>query len=447
MLLQEVKAELATNAYHLETGRTALRVPHEVRALLSAMQLNRPDITPLRGLSDQEWTRLLAFSDIAKLTLQIAQLPTTGFPSWVIEQLRSNVADNAQRFERVKATYQEAAEALEYAGVEHIVIKGFTQSPDYVAHSRLRVQSDIDIFCPPESIDAAYSALQAIGYKPSDAEISYAQADHQVTLVRPGDWQWRGNHFDPEMPLSMELHFCFWNERVSRIHDPGTAPFWERRTARKVEGLSFPCLSPADHLAYFTLHILRNVFLRDWIIHHVRELAVFLHNHADDEFFWENWRETQSPLLRSFAAIAFYYARSWFGCHLHPQAEREVDSLPATRRSWLQCFSGSALELMFHSNKDSVWLHLSFLSKMEKWELLKRTFIPAGIGAIGFVPIQVRNRWLAQPRGSPTWQQYFAYLISRFTAFGRTTFATLGRGLRWRLSEDSLIPKFRKSAR
>ncbi|MGA2170443.1 MAG: hypothetical protein ABSG62_19795, partial [Terracidiphilus sp.] len=90
--------------------------------MLSALQLSRPETTPLKQLSDQEWTSLLAFSDLAHLTLKIAQLPMTGFPHWVIERLKTNLADNARRFDRVKATYREAAEALKQAGAEHVVI-------------------------------------------------------------------------------------------------------------------------------------------------------------------------------------------------------------------------------------------------------------------------------------------------------------------------------------
>ena len=350
------------NLSSLESGGTALRIPPEVRALLRALQLRMPDTASLERLSDKEWTRLLDFCDIAHLTLPITQLPMNGFPNWVVERLRTNLADNALRYERVKATYREAADALDRAGVEHIVIKGFTQSPDFVADPRLRRQSDIDIFCPPESIDVANGALRAIGYKPSDAEISYAMADHDATLVRPGDWHWRNNLFDPEMPLGIELHFCLWNERVSHIRVQDTELFWERRTTREVNGLSFPCLNPVDHLAYFTLHILRNLFLGDWIVHHVRELAFFLHSRADDESFWQTWSQTHSPSLRSVEAIVFYYARAWFDCHLHPLAEHEIDILPSARRSWLRCFAGSALELMFEQNKDFLWLQLSLLS-------------------------------------------------------------------------------------
>ena len=421
------------NASTLEFGKTTLRIPPEVRALLHALQLSRPDTTSLQKLSEREWTSLLDFCDIAHLTLPVAQLPMMGFPNWVVERLRTNLSDNALRFERVKATYREAAEALGRAGVEHVVIKGFAQSPDYVPDPRLRRQSDIDIFCLPESLEDANGALRAIGYKPSNAKISYAMADHDATLVRSGDWRWRNNLFDPEMPLDIELHFCLWNERVSRIRVPDAGLFWERRTTREVDGISFSCLSSVDHLAYLTLHILRNLFLGDWIVHHVRELAFFLHSRADDEAFWQTWSKTNSPSLRSLEAIIFYYAHAWFDCYLHPLAAHEIDTLPATHRSWLQCFAGSALEAMFEQNKDFLWLHLSLLSSCkEKLKILSRILIPAHVLSINSPYIRMHNKRLLPAAGRPLWRQYISYLISRSAAHSRVNIATLTRGLRWR---------------
>jgi len=356
------------------------------------------------------------------------------FPLWVVERLKTNIADNALRFERVKATYREAAKALDNAGVRHVVIKGFTQSPDYVADPRFRSQSDIDIFCPAESIDAANRALQAIGYSPSTAEISFARADHLPTLVRLGDWQWRGNPFDPEMPLSIELHFCLWNERVSRIRVPDAALFWERRTTREVDGLSFPCLNPADHLAYFTLHILRNLIGSDWIVHHVRELAAFLHSHAEDETFWCNWQQAHSPSLRSLQAIAIYYARAWFDCRLHPLAAAEIDRIPVTLQRWLHLFAGSALESMFYLNKDYMWLHLNLLSsRRDKWRVIQTVLVPAFIGSPRSPGVTSRNRRFLPIAGRPLWQLYVQYLFSRSTAWVYSDLMTLARGFRWRI--------------
>jgi hypothetical protein len=422
------------NASTIESTKLEQRIPPEFASLLSALQLSNPNTAQLRKLSDNEWTSLLAVCDLAHLTLQIAQLLMEEVPPWVVERLKTNLADNALRFERVKATYREAAKALDSAGVEHIVIKGFTQSPDYVADPRFRAQSDIDIFCPAETIDVANSALQTIGYRPYTAQTRHSRNDHLPTLVRPGDWQWKGNPFDPEMPLSIELHFCLWNDRISRICLPDVSFFWERRTKREIDGLSFPCLSSVDHLAYFTLHILRNLIGSDWIIHHVRELAVFLHSRANDDTFWCDWHKTHSPSLRSLQSIAIYYAHAWFDCCLHPLAADEIDRIPVNSKSWLHLFSGSALESMFHRNSDCLWLHLDLLSsRWDKWRIIRRALIPASIGSIHSPAVLSRNRRSLPVAGRPLWQLYIAYLCSRATAWARSDLVTLSRGFRWRI--------------
>jgi len=232
----------------LTTREIAPRIPSEVTAVLAALHLSDPDTSPLKALDDREWTSLLEFCITAHLTLPLAQLAMDGFPDWVVDRLKANLADNALRFENIKAIYREAANALDDAKVEHLVIKGFTQAPDYVADPRLRRQSDFDFFCPPERIDDARAALEAIGYKSYD--VNEAIADHTSVLVRLGNWQWSGNPFDPEMPLGIDVHFCLWNERASMIRIPEVNLFWERRMTRVVDGLSFPCLSPVDHLGY-----------------------------------------------------------------------------------------------------------------------------------------------------------------------------------------------------
>jgi Uncharacterised nucleotidyltransferase len=417
-------------AHPPRSASNSLHIPHEVRALLTALHLQKPDMTLLKALSDHEWRSLLAFCDISHLTLPLALLPSKGLRHWVVKRLDTNLADNALRFESVKGTYREAAEALAKAGVEHIVIKGFTQAPEYVAKASLRAQTDIDLFCPPETIEAAQAALQAIGYRPDD-KTNFSRADHGPTLARLGDWHWRGNPFDAEMPLGIELHFCLWNEHVSLLRIPEVTLFWKRRMTRQVDGLSFPCLNPIDQLGHLALHILRNLFKADWVVHHVRELAVFLHSHANNETFWQSWSETHSPSLRSLEAIAFYHARAWFGCQLHPQVEREIAGLPTARRSWLQRFSCSALEV---TNKDSLWLHLSLLSsRREKWKILRQTLIPARVVTIRSPIVGMRNKRLASSGDHP-WLQYIAYLLSRSASHGRANLTALTRGLRWYLS-------------
>ena len=425
-----------------ENGMRSPRIPGEVAALLAALQVNDRNLEPLRTLSNGEWHSLLKFCDLSNLTLPLAQLPMDGLPPWVVDRLTTNLADNALRFERIKAIYTEAAEALDRAGVDHLVIKGFTQAPGYVADPRLRSQSDLDLYCPPEMIQTARAALQAIGYVPED-KTDITNADHEHSLVRPGDWEPKGNPFDPEMPLGIELHFCLWNERVSRLSIPDVESFWERRTERQIGGLSFRCLSPIDHLGHLTLHILRNLFLGEWIVRHVRELAVFLHSHADDDAFWQSWSEIHPPSLRALEAIAFYHAQAWFRCRLHPQVEREIAGLPAAQLSWLQRFSGSALEVMFRQNKDSLWLHLELLSSSDnKRNILRRTLIPPRIASVGSSVVYVRNKRAVHSGSKHPLLEYLSYLVSRSASHGKASIATIFSGVRWRIAQHRLSPQF-----
>jgi Uncharacterised nucleotidyltransferase len=209
------------------------RIPREATALMAALQVRGSSTALLRQLSDDDWMSLIGFCELAHLTLPLARVPTEGFPTWVADRLETNAAYNALRFERVKRTYREAADALNRAGVDHVVIKGFTQVPDYVEEPRWRAQSDLDLFCPSEMIEPARLALEGLGYKPEQRS-DYRRADHIPTLVRPGPWRWRGNHFDPEMPLSIELHFCLWNDAASMFSIPEVTEFWGRRTVRWV---------------------------------------------------------------------------------------------------------------------------------------------------------------------------------------------------------------------
>lgn len=420
------------NSKHIGAGNRILRIPHEVSALIPALQLREPNTALLKDLSDRQWSSLLAFCDLAHMTLTLAQIPSNGFPRWVVERLNTNVADNIQRFKRVKATYKEAAEALSRAGVEHIVIKGFTQCPHYVELPGLRVQSDLDLYCPASMIEPARIALESIGYVPAKGSAG-KRTDHTSAMIRLGDWKWSGNHYDPEMPLSIELHFCLWNESASLFSISGVDSFWERRTTRSLEGVSFPCLGDVDQLGYLALHILRNILLRDWVIHHVRELAFFLHARADDDAFWATWSETHDAPLRSLEAIPFYYARAWFNCNLHRQVQKQIANISPTQQQWLRRFVGSAFEVMFHQNKDSVWLHMSLLKSSEaKRTLFKRFFVPTTISSVTTPGMGIQNRRPRLPGKLHPYLQYLGYLAARCTSYSYVNSTAILRGLVWR---------------
>jgi Uncharacterised nucleotidyltransferase len=330
-----------------------------------------------------------------------------GFPEWVTHRLETNLADNAQRFELVQAAYMEAETALRCAGVAHVVVKGFTQSPAYVADPRVRMQSDLDIFCPQDQIDTAKAALINIGYAPSDAQ-DYSRADHIPTLARQGIWQWRGNMFDPEMPPSIELHFCLWNDSLSMINLPEIRRFWDRRVLREIGNLKFTGLSDVDQLGYLALHIVRGVISGDWIVHHVHELATFLHAHAANVEFWNLWLATHSVRLRNLEVIAFCVARSWFSCTCSQIACSEIQRIPDMQKQWLQRFNGAPLEVMFRRNKDGHLLHVLLMDTRDtRLEAFRRALIPACVAGPDSSAVRIRYR---RSTGSLNINRYVRYL-------------------------------------
>ena len=396
--------------YPIGNGTVSPRIPREVAALLDALQLEGSNTDALLVLDDSEWRRLLEFCDLSHLALPLSQVNTAGFPDWVVGRLEQNVRDNAARFERVKAAYVEAATAMGRAAASHVVLKGFAQVPDYVKEARLRSQSDIDVYCPPECLEKAQAALMKIGYRPDGAADQHS--DHLPGFTRPGAWKWRGNAYDPEMPPGIELHFCLWNPRVSLIEIPEVERFWERRVSRRMGNMEFCALHPVDQLGYLALHILRGVLTGDWVVHHVLELATFLHNRTRDVEFWSQWYEMHSANLRGLEALAFGLARNWFSCALPEVVRVEVDRLPPGQQRWLRRFGGAPLEVMFRHNKDGRLLQLLLTrSRTSRQSVLRKAMFPSRVPGPNAPAVRIRYR-----RAVPGAKRNSPVLYARFLA-------------------------------
>ncbi|MGA2049005.1 MAG: nucleotidyltransferase family protein [Terracidiphilus sp.] len=424
-------------------GLMTRNIPKEVKALFAALQLRGGHTEQLHCLNDSEWESLLSFCERSYLTFALLQLQDDGFPGWAGERLKNNAADNAKRFERVRATYKEVAATLEGSDIQFVLMKGFSKCPEYVLDPRLRMQGDIDLYCPAGEIHRACSALSTIGYYPDQAG-DYDAADHLPTLFRDEGWTWHGEAFDPQMPLPVELHFCLWNETAFRFSVPELDRFWERRVLRSLEDLTFPAFCEIDSLGYYAIHALRDLLDGHLTLHHAYDIAVFLHRHAEDSALWASWLELHGDTLRSMQAIAFGVAKTWFDCNTSPEVQTEIDNLPLAIKNWLRSFVYSPLESMFHPNKDRVWLHLSLLNSLkEKQFILRKVLWPARIPpvettAAGFDEYgQPRKDW-------PTQQlvRYLFYLVSRTVHHTRVLPPALWHGFRWWASQRELSRQF-----
>jgi hypothetical protein len=409
-----------------------LGTPRHVTALISALSFRSAQPELLQTLDDSEWQRLLVFGDQMHLTIPMAQVCNRYCPSWVRSRVDLNVADNAMRFQMIKTTYAEIGDALREAHVDHVVLKGFTKSPDYTPDPKHRVQSDIDLFCPPELISRARDSLVALGYR-AQYGVGDMLGDHLPPMRRRTAWQWRGNAYDPEMPLTIELHHCLWNHVAARFGPDAVNHFWERRVERRLEEISFPSLSPIDSLGYLALNLLRDLLRGGIVTSQVYELAWFLQRNSRNEEFWSRWIQMHDQELRRLESVSFLLAATWFHCDLPEVVETEIKRLPVGTRCWFESHATAPSPMgWLRPSKDGIWLHSSFLeSAAEKRKVVLRRLLPR----VPPVDTAIANRI---PNSSPT-EESVSYNYSRYVVFlfARITYhlwilpTTLWHGFCW----------------
>ena len=212
-------------------------LPSHVTAVMDALSFSHARRDALRAMTDSEWKQILSHWGFVRLTLPLRQRCSDDLPQWVREQIDQNIDDNTERFTRIQTAYREIGNALDHSGVEHVVLKGFAQWPAHMQGPHLRAQSDIDLYCPSESILRARDALQGLGYESAQGK-EHQDSDHLPEMVRKSDWQWRGRPFDPDNPAGVDLHFRFWTKSLTRLDPKGLDEFWGRRVRTATRRLS-----------------------------------------------------------------------------------------------------------------------------------------------------------------------------------------------------------------
>ncbi len=393
----------------------------QIVPILDALKFRGANREPLRAFTGQEWSQLLELCDRMNLTLPLRRVCGADLPLSVCTRIDDNIRSNEARFARMTQTYAEIANALQSAGIEYVVLKGFAQWPAFMRGPRNRLQSDIDLFSPPESIVAVRDALQRIGYGRIPGG-EHLPRGHVPPMTQPTTWQWRGNFYDPEAPLGVDLHWRFWNEAGERIEATGVEQFWHRRVERQWQGLSCPALHPVDAFGYSALHVLHHLVLEGPTPFHVYELAWFLHSHAENRQFWEDWKEMHPSSLRRLQAVSFRLALEWFDCSLPAAIEEEIDCLSPPVKRWFVRYRESPLDASGHPNKHSLWLHLSLLNSA-------RDRI-AVFGNVIF-PLRMPPAHIAKSRSIGGLAAFGRYALQRIRYHLRLLPVTLVEGWQW----------------
>lgn len=388
--------------------------------LFRALRFQNPDREALRNVAVSDWQALLSNWQTARILVSFRRDYGSFLPAWVCARLDNYLADTATRFERIKTSYSLAAAALAKVGIDHVVLKGFALFPGYADHPKFRPSGDIDLYCPPESIQRAQGTLAALGYVPNSRQQRLPK-DHLATMMPPQPWRRRENIFDPSMPIGFELHFCLWNESTMHFRPSGLECFWSRRKERRIDLFSFQGLDPLDNLGYTALNVLRDLLLGLPSAEQVYGLARFLHTHADARDFWNAWRELHDPSLRRLQAISFRLASDWFGCKLPAEAAEEVDRLPVTLQAWFREVSRSGLCPRFGQTKDGLWLHFLLLQTFQdRTRVFRKGLFFVGVPETPSNDDEARNspgtsqkRWSKLIESSRHLAAYLAWFISR----------------------------------
>jgi MFS family permease len=363
-------------------------------------------------------------------------------PAWLQERFEQNLANNSERWRRLKVEYRRVGNAFEAAGLAFVVLKGFSHASAFVASPSLRRQGDMDLLFRRDQVSAALDIARQLGYQ-AVPDGDRHPVDHLPTMIRKTGWEWRGDFFDPEMPPALELHFQLWNPGTEGFAVPGVEDFWARRQRRSVEDVEFTSLAAIDLPAYACAHALRHFLRGDLSPSNIYEIAWFLEHNVDLEF-WRIWRGCHGNALRRVQAICFTLAQQWFGCGLPAIAEEETRQLAEGVRAWLATY-GRTPAVLFGAAKNELWLHLMLLdSSYSRRAILRRRLLPlqfpkrAGVVHLPDEAIGWRVRWRAGRR-------YLRYLSSRIGRHTRALVPTLLSGGRWwlgRFDEDGQFQLF-----
>jgi hypothetical protein len=351
-------------------------IPRGVAAALAALRFDAPNGC-FDNLEESEWQRALSFCDRSRLTLLLGWNCNGSLPEAIRSRISRNLARNSQKLERLKSAFVEIAQALEEDSIEYVALRGLTHLIEYVPEARLRCQGDIDLLFAGGSAVRAAETMRRLGYRPMKA-LAELPTDHLPAMIRNSDWEWKGDYYDPNAPISVDLHFRLWDKETERFPAPGTEQFWDRRSCQTFGATRIPCLHPADRLGSAALHLLRHLLRSNLVPSQVYEIAWFLHSRAADHAFWNEWSALHAPELRRLEAIVFRLAAEWFGCRLPPAAAQEIAGLPEAVQLWFSRYCASPMQAFFHPNKNELWLHFALAaSARDRRAIFFRRVIPA----------------------------------------------------------------------
>jgi hypothetical protein len=316
-------------------------------AIVDSLQLSGAsyDFGRLACFSPRHWGQTLGWIDRAGLTLYLLeQLKTCGatevLPPRVLARFERNLADNRCRVDHLLDETSCINEKLDQAGVQYVVIKGFSLWPEFCSNPYLRTQCDLDYLVAGQSLRSAQNVLLELGY-----ERRHRSDLKQFAFERP--LRRVPSQFDSPYKLQttpmVELHVGIWENVTHRV--PLEEPAFVLNSPKLKEwgGLRFPVLSEEDALLLQLIHVFQHM-LSCWVkLSWLLEIGRFMEKRQRNPLFWKQFsqRLEGAPRLTEFSTIALGLTANMFSAPMPEVAEDWGQLLRPRARLWLENYSRS----------------------------------------------------------------------------------------------------------
>jgi hypothetical protein len=310
-------------------------------AIIGCLQLSGAsyDFGKMARFSPRDWERTMGWIDRAGLTLYLLERlracgATDVLPPPVLARFEQNLADNRCRVDHLLNETGCINEKLDQAGVQYVVIKGFSLWPDFCSNPYLRTQCDLDYLVARRSLSDAQNALLKFGYerrRRSDVK--------QFAFERP--LQRVPSQFDSPYKVQttpmVELHVGIWEDVTHHVplEEPAfvlNSPQW-----KEWGGLRFPVLRDEDALLLQVLHAFQHMLSYWSKLSWLLEIGCFMEKRRRDSLFWERFsqRLEGAPRLAEFSTMVLELTAKIFSAPM-PEADQQWRRfLRPSARLWL----------------------------------------------------------------------------------------------------------------
>jgi hypothetical protein len=376
-------------------------------AIISCLQLSGPsfDFGQLAKFSSGDWKQTMGWTDRAGLTLYLLERlknygATHVLPPPVLARFEQNLADNRCRVDHL--LYETACinERLDQAGVQYVVIKGFSLWPEFCSNPYLRTQSDLDYLLARQSLRSAQDVLLEFGYeerrRPTVQEFVFERPLQRVP-----------SQFDSPYKLQttpiVELHVGIWEDVTHHVPLEEPAFVLNNPKLKEWGGLRFPVLSDEDALLLQVLHAFQHM-VSNWVkLSWLLEIGRFMERRWRDSPFWKRFSQRLEgvPQLAEFATIALELTANVFSAPMPEGAQSWRHFLRPSARLWLDNYGHSWARgerpphksKVFPETKLSLFLNEQYIPDgPTKRDFLRHQLIPWKIPgkdpAVVFAPVE-----------------------------------------------------------